>query len=190
MPIYNNRLLHIHIPKTGGTTITENLRDRGVDIQFYDKGSKKEYGDVPPQHMTIPYIEKFFDLDKIKSFAVIRDPWYRTVSEFVWRKRTNKWKELNIWLEYVLTNIDHQKYDNHFVPQHQFVNHKVKLFSYDDWDKICNYISTNLNFPFQTKGRKQQRLQYNPPSIDILEPQVKVLWESLYALDIELFNSL
>jgi len=84
----------------------------------------------------------------------------------------------------------HQKYDNHFVPQHLFVNSKVKLFNYDDWDKICDYISQNLNFPFQTKGRKQQRLPYKPPSIDILEPQVKMLWESFYALDIELFNSL
>ena len=190
MPIYNHKLLHIHIPKTGGTTITENLKDRGVNIQFYDKGSKKEYGNVSPQHMTISYTEKFFDLDEIKSFAVIRDPWHRTVSEYVWAKRTDRWEGLNIWVEYILQNIKHQKYDNHFVPQHLFVNNKVKLFNYDDWDKICDYISKNLNFPFQTKGRKQQRLLYKPPSIDILEPQVKMLWESFYALDIELFNSL
>ena len=62
MPIYNHKLLHIHIPKTGGTTITENLKDRGVNIQFYDKGSKKEYGNVPPQHMTISYTEKFMTI--------------------------------------------------------------------------------------------------------------------------------
>ena len=190
MPIYNGKLLHIHIPKTGGTTITECLKDKKVQVGYYDKASKEEYGNVPPQHMTMKYTSKFFDLDKIKSFAVIRDPWHRTVSEYVWAKRTNRWEGLNIWLEYVLTNMDHTKHNNHFVQQYRFVNQKVRLFNYNDWDKICDYISRNLKFPFHTKGRKQQRFEYVPPSIDILDPQVKMLWENVYERDVELFNTL
>jgi len=195
MPLYKHRdkiLLHIHVPKTGGTTIMNDLEDRGVAVSYITKASKPEYGNVPPQHMTLEYTMKYFDLDQTKSFAVIRHPWQRTVSEYVWRKKSNKFNNLNSWIKETLTDIDHAQHQNHFLPQTQFIDRaRTKLFRYDAWDSICEWVGKELAVEnFTTKYWKQKRLDYTLPSFDLLDVDAKSLWKNLYREDLDLYNQL
>jgi hypothetical protein len=192
MPFYKNQdkeLLHIHIPKTGGTSITSTLVKQGVNVSFMQKASHPKYGGVPPQHMSIENIKKFFDLTKVKSFAVIRDPWHRTVSEFVWRTRSNNFDILNEWLKNILKNIKHQDFQNHFLPQCKFIAQGVAVFLYNDWGSICRYVGDSLGIEkLKVTERKQKRLDYELPNIEILDKDTKKLWKKIYQQDIELFN--
>ena len=190
MPLYNKTLLHIHIPKTGGTSITQTLKDQGVSVEYFDKANAEQYGGVPPQHMTIEYTKKFFDLKDTSAFAVVRNPWHRTVSEYVWRTKSDNFLDLNSWIKEVLTNINHQEYANHLVPQHRFYNDDVKIFRYDKWNNICNFIANKLDINLEITTRKQQRLEYKPPMISVLDKDVRSLWESFYSIDLESFDSL
>jgi len=194
MPLYrikDKSLLHIHIPKTGGTSLMEGLEDHGVTTTFIQKASDEQYGGVPPQHMDIGYTKMFFDLSQVDAFAVVRDPWHRTVSEYVWKLRSKDFKQLNDWLGKALENIKHEDYQNHLLPQVRFVNDDVKLFSYKDWDRMCAYVGATLGIKeFQTGHRKQKRFDYEAPPIDVLEGVVRDKWEDLYREDLELYHSL
>ena len=194
MPLYKNQdkeLLHIHIPKTGGTSITSVLVTRGVNVSLMQKASHSKYGDVPPQHMSIENTRNFFDLTKIDSFAVIREPWHRTVSEYVWRTRSNNFSDMNEWLKNILQDIDHREFQNHFLPQYRFIDRNVTVFDYKDWGDICKYVGDKLGIEkLEVTERKQKRLDYELPSIEILDPATKKLWENLYQQDIELFHNI
>ena len=193
MPLYKNQdkeLFHIHVPKTGGTSITSALAKQGVEVSFMQKASHSKYGGVPPQHMSIENTRNFFDLTKIESFAVIREPWHRTVSEYVWRTRSNNFSAMNEWLKNVLQDIEHSEFQNHFLPQCRFIDRNVKVFNYKDWDDICKYVGDKLGIvEFKVTERKQKRLDYELPSIKILDPSTKKLWENLYQQDIKLFHN-
>ncbi|MEC7568140.1 MAG: sulfotransferase family 2 domain-containing protein [Bacteroidota bacterium] len=194
MPLYrikDKSLLHIHIPKTGGTSLMEGLEDLGVTSTFIQKASDEQYGGVPPQHMDIGHTKMFFDLAQVDAFAVVRDPWHRTVSEYVWKVRSKDFTQLNDWLDMTLENIKHEDHQNHFLPQTCFVNDDVEVFSYKDWDKMCSYVGTKLGIKgFQTMHRKQKRFNYEAPSIDVLTDAVKGKWQDLYREDLEFYHSL
>ena len=63
-----NQLLFLHIPKTAGTSINE-------DLQPY---LKYQFGHVTAQE----YIERGFDLKNIFTFTFVRNPYDRFVSLF------------------------------------------------------------------------------------------------------------
>ncbi len=91
MPVYRrSRLLHIHIPKTGGTAIEEFFHARG-DMTWRPAswvGRLRVRGRwYELQHLTMP--ELCFlsqgEFQGFESFAVVRNPYSRLVSEFLWR---------------------------------------------------------------------------------------------------------
>ena len=196
MPLYRHykqELVHIHIPKTGGTSITRACEQYGAIANFMTKRSFAQCGGVPPQHMDIRTTKTFFDLGKIPAFAVVRDPWHRTISEFVWRQQPLKWKFLNSFLKEMLINTDHARTQNHFLPQHKFVNKDVKLFRYEsNWREMKEYIGDKLRFKnFDIIFREQARQRYEAPPIHAhIDSETKKLWEDLYKEDLELYHSL
>ena len=195
MPLYrhyDNELVHIHIPKTGGTAVTKAVETRGGLASFRRKAPAEQCGDVTPQHMDIGHTKMFFDLGQLPAFAVIRDPWHRTVSEFVWRTGTCNWSKMSLWLKENLVDIDHQKHDNHFLPQCKFINEDVKLFKYSNkLNDVAQYIGEQLGFDdFKIKTREQVRTRYNPPEIKVVDTEARNLWETFYADDQKLYHSL
>ena len=196
MPLYRHykhELVHIHIPKTGGTSVTRAVESHGGLASFMRKRPATQCGDVPPQHMDIGHTKMFFDLGQIPAFAMVRDPWHRTCSEFVWTTMVFKWTKLNNWLRGVLVDLNHSKYQNHFLPQHKFINEDVELFKYEsDWKKLEEYIGSTLHMPdFNVTFREQSRHTYTPPPIeDCLDTEVRRQWTELYKEDLELHQSL
>ena len=195
MPLYRHydkELVHIHIPKTGGTAVTKAVETRGGLASFMRKAPAEQCGDVTPQHMDIGHTKMFFYLGQLPAFAVIRDPWHRTVSEFVWRTGTCNWSKMSLWLKENLVDIDHQKHDNHFLPQCKFINEDVKLFKYSNkLNDVAQYIGEQLGFDdFKIKTREQVRTRYNPPEIKVVDTEARNLWETFYADDQKLYHSL
>ena len=91
MPVdHHRKLLFIHIPKTGGTTISSLLglrtKDRSASLQtlFGD------FGSVALEHLTLSQTGQFLTAEEFSSyfkFAFVRNPWDRTVSSALWRTR-------------------------------------------------------------------------------------------------------
>ena len=195
MPLYRHydkELVHIHIPKTGGTSVTKAVETRGGLASFMRKAPAKQCGNVTPQHMDIGHTKMFFDLGQLPVFAVIRDPWHRTVSEYVWRTSQINWKDMNMFVKQNLIDVDHQKQDNHFLPQCEFINEDVKLFKYSNTlDDVAEYVGEHLRFDdFRINTREQRRSVYNPPKMRVLDGEARQIWETLYADDLELYHSL
>jgi len=90
MPVYRKgKLIHIHIPKTGGTAIESFFHSIGDMVwgreswlgQERIRGRWYEY-----QHLTMWEFRSFSGdrFDHFGSFAVIRNPCSRLISEFLW----------------------------------------------------------------------------------------------------------
>src|SRR5438477_12475659 len=91
MPVdHNRKLLFIHIPKTGGTTVLTLLglwkkeRSANLGTLFGDWGS------FDLQHLTLFQAEQFLTCSEFASyfkFAFVRNPWDRAVSAAFWQTR-------------------------------------------------------------------------------------------------------
>lgn len=96
MPVYNkNRLVHIHIPKTGGTAIENQFHKLG-DLtagrtgwigQEYWSDRWYEY-----QHLSLTELHALSNAQYMAydSFAVVRDPYQRLLSDYLWRNAISK----------------------------------------------------------------------------------------------------
>lgn len=93
MPVYrNNELLHIHIPKTGGTAIERYFHSIGDMVWGLPSWFGQQQRDrrwYEFQHLTLTELRGFVgdEFAGFGSFAVVRDPYARLVSEFLWRQR-------------------------------------------------------------------------------------------------------
>jgi hypothetical protein len=91
MPVYHrHRLVHIHIPKTGGTAIERFFHEIG-DMA---RGAEPWLGRArlggrwyELQHLTWQELSSLsgLPLEEYASFAVVRDPYERMVSDHLWR---------------------------------------------------------------------------------------------------------
>lgn len=133
----------IHIPKCGGTTI-EVLFEK---LKFTTFLAPKDYREVrhhmnlPPTHYDIALIEKMFRLEKIYSFAIVRNPYDRMLSDYKWAKAKSSARYLfqkMSFEEYCLYcfkqySDDNNYLANHIRPQHEFVSKNVnKIFKLEN----------------------------------------------------------
>ncbi len=91
MPVYrNHRVVHLHIPKTAGTAIELQFADLGD--MHWDTPSR--YGRVrrpdrwyEDQHLSLMELREVSQGGLIGSdtFAVVRNPYQRLISEYLWR---------------------------------------------------------------------------------------------------------
>ena len=96
MPYFRNKhILFIHIPKTGGSSV-ENLLSENDIMSLKTPCDPtllpSPYNTVTLQHQLYTtiyqYREKFkieFN-DKLRIFAIVRNPYHRLVSELFWRQ--------------------------------------------------------------------------------------------------------
>ena len=91
MPIYHHhRLVHIHIPKTGGTAVSRLFDQRG-DMQrnphglYGERFSHNRWFEF--QHLTAGEIRTQTDRNftGYDWFALVRDPYQRLISDYRWR---------------------------------------------------------------------------------------------------------
>jgi len=154
MPIFsvnNKRVLFIHIPKTGGTSVENWLKNFG-EMQFYQPGIPT-FMNCTPQHLTINdfdvlFNRKFFNL----IFTIVRHPYERLISEYLFRtaeemKTFKKRVNFSDWLMLNLNEAQKNKYhfDNHFRSQTDFIDSKMKIFKFENGlDEVVKYLKKEL----------------------------------------------
>jgi len=182
MPIIENegvRVLFLHIPKTGGTTLN-NWLGTTTKRSFYS-GSPPTAFKVTPQHLPLGDIRVLFDDDWFDwRFAIIRNPYDRLESEFFYlthnaHRRTGRRPDFSAWL---INNIAAYKrnpflHDNHFRPQIDFLDDDVTVFRFESG---LENAATKI----------AETLKITPPEtlpVTNARPKEKVAW-SLEALNV------
>jgi len=166
MPFYPKiNLFFIHIPKTGGRNIENQLKKHSIQKLLGWKTSTifpPKYRDCSPQHQTYKNIyqcREYFniDFDKVKIFTFVRNPYNRCLSALKYKKlisrNTNQEKVYKALQKFInSTNMD-----NHNLQQYKFIlDHnnniceKIKIFKTEELndinDKINKYIGVNVNY--------------------------------------------
>jgi hypothetical protein len=124
------KLIFIHIPKTGGTSIEFNF---GFKLGFYNS-NKKEYWGIKNKKCMQHYLwsdYKKLEEDKWKfyyKFSVVRDPYKKMISAYKWnpvfgRCKKNTFKQFLEKAKDIIDNDQYSKncYFDHIMPQHKFI---------------------------------------------------------------------
>lgn len=152
MEINSKRVLFIHIPKTGGTSITRWMQGLGRVRLHADV--KPEGLKIAAQHLTWTDIDCMWGADYFDySFAVVRNPFSRMESEFGMRQKLRAQGffggqlHFSSWLERALidarANPNH--FDNHMRPQWTFVSDRMRIFRFEDgMASILSQVAADL----------------------------------------------
>lgn len=137
----HRRLLFMHIPKTGGTSVEKYLEQRFGPLAWLDsrwmqhvrRDGLRQGLRVSPQHLAAADIEQLAPGPWHWCFAVVRDPVARVVSQF--RFSADLGDPLtrlgfSLWLRVVLAAArrDPTIYDNHLRPQVDFLPPDCEVF--------------------------------------------------------------
>lgn len=151
MPIsYEFNTIFVHIPKNAGTSIEKYL-GMGSQVHLYAEKPLKETAikydpkaflrselyeveNVPPQHLTLAQLQKIIPSDIFSSFykfSVIRNPFDRLVSEYLYVKNNTAqkfqpYKQLSFidFIDAVFTLSEKERlsiFDGHFNTQKSFI---------------------------------------------------------------------
>lgn len=200
MPYYKEKnLLFIHIPKTGGTVIEDNIKKHTPQTLYSNFNNTIldfPYNNQSLQHQFYTTIYKFKDkfninFNNIKIFSVVRNPYDRIISDLFWFELIEK----DFTAEQVY-NIIEKNYlyrddlDNHNEPQYKFIvdenselNKNIKIFYTESLnesnDKLNHFLGFNINIK-QKEINKDYSKYLNKNSISLIN--------TFYKKDFELFN--
>jgi hypothetical protein len=206
----NRTIQFIHIPKTAGTSIRKllALNDWKVDRER-DYYKAAGYVKSHPHHTREVYIKKNSDLDIDLSFAVVRNPVERALSEIFYICRGYESSILNktnvsrdtITKEGVMhfmhgifsklmpqygLGVD----DNHWMPQHYFINDDTDVFKYEKIQNVIDFLASksiidnNHILPHINKSKIDRHLELDWS----YAPDVTKYFYKLYKKDFKIFG--
>ena len=150
MPIYekdNKRILHVHIPKTGGSSITKLFKEFDWNI---DKWSEDGHGG---QHTVRQYWKDWGEFDYI--FTVVRHPVFRALSDA--RARVSTSDKVDHWIQNWCKE-GYSRHGDHNRPQVDFFRQgDGEIFYFNDKTHRSKILSIAKNIPFTV-----QRFLFEP----------------------------
>ncbi|MBN9509331.1 MAG: sulfotransferase family 2 domain-containing protein [Alphaproteobacteria bacterium] len=201
MPVFFNdsiKILYIHIPKTGGTSVTLFFERNGFQTAYLD-------GDIlptglntvrrcSPQHMHAETLNAVFNLGKFDyRFATVRNPLSRIVSEYKMRFAGREDPTpLDAWLREILARYQHNAYihDNHIRPQTEFLVPDCEVFKLEDGytDRWVETLAARTGIDFAV--RKVWHARRAPPHAGGTAPTRDVIErvQAFYAQDYDVLG--
>ena len=183
------RFLFIHIPRTAGRYIGENL---GRNDCQCEQGEGKDLwvrkNNVELSHYHREYYEKYLDVEDIPHFAVVRNPIDRFIScaGHVGVEEVDK-KVLN----YLTKGYGTSQYFYHFRSQVEFISPKTHIWKYEDGmgKEFVSWLSGTLDIDFvfdddieyyRIDNEHAHRIRKTPYLIDIVREFYKEDFERFY----------
>ena len=178
-------LYFAHIPKTGGSSVETYLEQKGaVALRFR---RRMGWSKSTAQHMearihTRLVPDGFFDA----SFAVLRDPVARMVSEYKYRHdRYDGQRDFPAWVRAAFDAYgrDGYVYDNHIRPQAEFLRPGMVLFRLEaGMGEVCDWIDAITGTPSASRDIWEKKsVAANIVVPDDLRDEIIAFYEADYA---------
>ena len=202
MPYYPDKnILFIHIPKTAGTVIENEIKKHTKQKLYSGYGNtilETPFNKSSLQHQYYTTIYKYrkklnVNFKNIKVFCCIRNPYNRIISDLFWLELINKNSSPEKVKKVILENYlyrDDVKIDGHNTPQYKYVtdeNEKllpnIKIFKCEELNKcnneLCKFLNLNINV-VRPNVNKNYSKYLNKETISIIN--------KFYKKDFEIFN--
>ena len=204
MVSHEHKAIFVHIPKTGGTSIEQIIwplekarTEADLWMGFKDKYHNK-YQTGGLQHLLAVQVRKELGtdvFDRYFKFAIVRNPWTRTLSQYFFiKKRADLMSFIgmheNDCLKRYLSLIQEKEHVQ-WMPQHKFV------FD-DNGEKLVNYIGFFENFEFDVRhvlsvlnvsfGCIPHLNKYSGDSVYSIDKESYEIIANIYQRDIALFG--
>lgn len=191
---HKRKVIFVHIPKTGGTSIEMRLGMRGLSNGY------EVVNCIAKQHYRWRNYVKELGNDKFKEyykFAVCRNPYTRFLSEYYWceipgmgHRHGQSFVEFLGKVEKIVKEKQFKltKYHDHFIPQWRFVfdNNGVpkldKVLRFESFEEVDNFLKDK----FGAVGNEHQKKSGNKKYV--LTSQDKERIYAMYQKDFELFG--
>lgn len=209
-------LIFIHIPKTGGCSIENVLmkdflkkNDKQGSLKFDEELKKNMVKNKKwAQHFSLQEIELHYKVESIEEaikFTVVRNPWNRAVSEYLYMIKmggcncSNKKEKIpKNFFEYVCSGFS-CSWKNHVLPQTNFLKNKQGRVDMNFIARFENFeedvenifkkigVSSELTLP-KFNASFNNYLKYTQPYWSFYNKKTKRIIENMYAEDIETFG--
>ena len=129
-----------HVPKTGGSSVEDYLIQRFGPLSIIDTNKRTNtWGTgliVPATHLAAIDIAELVPKDLTYSFAVVRDPVTRMMSEYRYQTNVSRMSrfDFSTWLRIVIAaaRVEPRVYENHIRPQADLVPEDAEVFRLED----------------------------------------------------------
>ncbi len=161
MPVFfkgSRRVLFVHVPKAGGTSIEAFFEANGFKTAYLDRGGSPDSLNPvrrsSPQHMTAEVLQALFAPERFDFvFMTVRHPVRRLISKYAMEIVSGGTREaLEPWLVRVMQLVRRERgaMDNHLRPQSDFYLPEAHIFKLEDGlgEAFVNRLEAGIGLAF------------------------------------------
>lgn len=166
-----NKIIFVHIPKTGGETITKMLWNTKLSL-------------ATGKHLTIKEYKKKIDIQDYYIFSIVRNPYDRALSHYRFLKQYYDPPRVVCDFDSWICN-QHGANEYLFYPQSHYVDDSVEIYKFEDWNNSIEQIYNKTGF------KKTAQIHRNKTKKDISFKISKLAIEKIneiYTEDFERFQ--
>lgn len=185
MPLINNSVYFIHIPRTGGRFLNALFCENSYNYQFYHFKDKMKLKNVNMElpHLQYPYYTRLFKEKNTKCFTIIRDPVERFKSSLKNKNLDleklfyNKNNFINFVNNQIMTNDS-----NWLLPQINFITKDTFLWKFENGlsKNFFNWLSENFNFNFEKTNITYKKEEYDIGEVILNKKEIDLIKEYYY----------
>lgn len=167
------RILFVHIPKTGGSSVEDWLSSI-APLRLHNPIPTNGLR-LTPQHLRMTDIEAMFGADYFDFvFAIVRDPYKRLESEFKMRTKRSadvisQKGRFQAWVDRVLNKVKSDPFflDGHLIPQWEYLTDNCTIYRFEDGiGEIIKHVADKTGLPMPDeiphhRGSSEQQAEIN-----------------------------